>query len=115
MTKRDPRTPRRLPLRVEKRPAQDQWTDEELMTLDEAANLLWPDGPLTSNSLRTAVRNHELQIVKIAGKILTCKAALRRMSICRSPPAETDSAAPGGAAAGTVAEMQRRYLDRFKT
>lgn len=118
MTKRDPRIPRRLPLRVEKRPLPDQWDEDELLTLDEAAHLFWPDGPLTTTSLRTAVRNRGLDVARIAGKILTCKAAVRRMSTCPSlrPSPEATALAAGAAddQPGSIAEMRRRYLARFK-
>lgn len=113
MTKRDPRMPRALPPRVEKRPSPDQWSAVEIMTLDEAAHLMWPDGPLTVTSLRTAVRDHQLEVVRVAGKILTCKAALERMVACTSPASETPTAEAAPAPSGSIAEMQRRYLDRF--
>jgi hypothetical protein len=116
MTKRDPRIPRRLPLRVENRPSPDQWSDDELLTLDEAAHLFWPDGPLTTTSLRTAVRDRQLEVARIAGKILTCKAALRRMSACPSPETGTGTGRAGPAVdpPESIAEMQRRYLERFR-
>lgn len=113
MTKRDPRTPR-LPLRVENRPSPDQWSDDELLTLDEAAHLFWPNGPLTTTSLRTAVRDRQLDVARIAGKILTCKAALRRMSACPSHETGGDPAGPAVDPPGSIAEMQRRYLNRFR-
>ncbi|MET4149081.1 MULTISPECIES: hypothetical protein [unclassified Bradyrhizobium] len=113
MTKRDPRMPRALPPRVEKRPSPDQWSAVEIMTLDEAAHLMWPDGPLTVTSLRTAVRDRQLDIVRVAGKILTCRAALERMLACTSPPSDVPAAEPAPARSGSIAEMQRRYLDRF--
>lgn len=113
MTKRDPRMPRELPLRVEKRPSPDQWGRDELMTLEEAAHLLWPDGPLTATSLRTAVRDRQLDVVRIAGKILTCKAALERMSVCSLPSPDVPATDRAPDRSGSIAEMQRRYLDRF--
>jgi hypothetical protein len=50
--------------------------------LPEAAALMWPNGPLTVSSLRTAVRDGQLQVVVVAGKILTNRAALRKMGTC---------------------------------
>lgn len=44
---------------------------------------MWPDGFLSVASLRTAVRDGILEVAEIAGKVLTNKAALERMSICR--------------------------------
>jgi hypothetical protein len=71
------------PERVALRPEPDQWTDDELLTLPEAAALFWPMGPLTTTSLRTAVRDRVLDVAEIAGRLLTTKAAIRRMSECR--------------------------------
>lgn len=104
-----------LPRRIEKRPSPEQWGDDELLTLAEAAALLWPDGPLTTTSLRTAVRQGRLEVAEIAGKLLTTKAALQRMSICRrrAPPHGAGAADDPGPPT-TVAELQRRYLARFK-
>ncbi|WP_271627843.1 hypothetical protein [Bradyrhizobium sp. CCBAU 11445] len=53
------------------------------MTLQEAAALFWPSGLLTTTSLRTAVRDRVLDVAEIAGKLLTNKEAIERMSICR--------------------------------
>lgn len=78
---RAPKTIR--PLRVERRPDPREWADDELITLPEAAALFWPEGPLTTTSLRTAVRDRMLEVAEIAGKILTTKAAIGRMSSCR--------------------------------
>lgn len=74
---------RPLPPRIAERPSPADWHDDELLTLEEAAALMWPDGPLTSTSLRHAVREKILDVAEIAGKILTCRAALRRMSACK--------------------------------
>ena len=73
----------RIPERVKLRPDPDQWGSDELMTLQEAASLFWPRGPLTTTSLRTAVRDRTLDVAEIAGKLLTNKEAIVRMSICR--------------------------------
>ena len=77
-----------IPLRVVQRPDPQQWTDDELMNLPEAAALFWPDGPLTVASLRTAIRDEQLAVAVIAGKFLTTKAAITAMSACRigAPP-----------------------------
>jgi hypothetical protein len=103
----------RLPKRVGLRPAPDEWQDGELMTLDEAAALFWPLGPLTVTSLRTAVRDGVLDVAEIAGKLLTTKEAIRKMSICRprrgARPTETAGAPQ------SIAAMQERYLDRLKS
>jgi hypothetical protein len=70
---------RRLPQRVADRPRVEEWTDDELLTLPEAAALFWPDGPITTNTLRTAGRDGTLAITKVAGKFFTTPMAIRRM------------------------------------
>lgn len=83
--------PSDLPPRVAQRPDPAQWSGVELMTLEEAAKLFWPQGPLTTTSLRTAVRDGKLEIAEIAGKILTNKESIAKMSICavRAPAPDT--------------------------
>lgn len=71
-----------VPLRVAKRSSPDDWQDFEILSLPEAAALFFPDGPLTTTSLRTAVRDRQLEVAVIAGKFFTTKAAIRRMSTC---------------------------------
>lgn len=53
------------------------------MGLREAAALLWPRGPLTESSLRTAIVHRELAHVRIANRIYTTRAALAAMTECR--------------------------------
>src|ERR1700676_1896556 len=71
-----------IPPRVAKRRRPEDWKGDELLTLSEAAFLFWPEGPLTTTSLRTAVRDGMLDVVEIAGKLLTTPNAIRRMSAC---------------------------------
>lgn len=68
------------PRRVAARPDPNDWADDELMTFAEAAALLWPSGPLTASSLRTAYRAGELEVVMIARKLLVTKADLAAMT-----------------------------------
>jgi hypothetical protein len=75
------------PRRIAARPDPSQWGDDELLTFVEAANLLWPQGPLTASSLRTAYRAGDLEIVLIARKLLTTKKALEAMTKAASRPA----------------------------
>jgi hypothetical protein len=85
MKRRNAKAPKTIrPLRVERRPDPREWADDELMTLPEAAALFWPEGPLTTTSLRTAVRDRMLEVAEIAGKVLTTKAGRRRFH--RRPP-----------------------------
>jgi len=76
----------KLPRRVAARPEPAQWHDDELMTFVEAAALLWPTGPLTASSLRTAYRAGQLQVTVIARKLLVTKAAIRAMTAAASRP-----------------------------
>jgi len=72
-----------VPARVQARPDPHQWEMDEIMTLPEAADLFWPDGPLTTNSLRVAVRDGVLPVTVVAGKFLTTRRAVMSMSVCR--------------------------------
>lgn len=72
-----------MPPRVAARPAPEQWSEDELLSLPEAAALLWPAGPLSTKSLRTAERDGQLAVVVIAGKMLTTRRALAEMGRCR--------------------------------
>ncbi len=71
--------PPRVPPRVADRPKPEEWTDDELLTLPEAAALFWPAGPITTNTLRTAGRDGTLAITKVAGKFFTTPLAIRMM------------------------------------
>ena len=68
--------------RVRERPDPDSWGEDELVTLAEAAELYWPQGPLCTASLRTAARDGQLAIAAIAGKFMTTKRALKEMATC---------------------------------
>lgn len=68
------------PRRIAARSDPSQWDDDELLTLQEAAALLWPDGPLTASSLRTAYRAGDLEVTLIARKLLTTKRAIAQMT-----------------------------------
>ena len=57
------------PLRVATRPEPAQWGHDELFTFVEAGALLWPDGPLSASSMRTAYRTGALWVMLIARKI----------------------------------------------
>jgi hypothetical protein len=69
-----------IPRRVAARPNPCDWADDELMTFAEAAALMWPQGPLTASSLRTAYRAKELEVVMIARKLLVTKSGLAAMT-----------------------------------
>lgn len=69
--------------RVLARPSPELWDLDELMSLPEAVRLFWPDGPLTVNSLRVAIRDGTLPVAIVAGKHLTTRRAVLEMSACR--------------------------------
>jgi hypothetical protein len=78
---------RKTPERVARRPDPDEWSADELMALHEAVALLWPRGPLTVSSLRTAIARGELAFARIAGRIYTTRDALAAMAACRGTAA----------------------------
>jgi len=69
-----------IPRRIAARPDPKDWDDEELLTFSEAAALLWPQGPITASTLRTAYRAGQLTTVMLARKLMTTKAHLRAMT-----------------------------------
>jgi len=68
--------------RVLERTDPAQWSDDELMTLAEAARLFWPSGPLSEETLRPAVRDGRLPVSEIARKLFTTKRALSALHVC---------------------------------
>lgn len=68
--------------RIAARPDPSMWGDEEILTLGEAAALMWPDGPIVTSTLRTAARQGQLGIAVIAGKFFTNKRELTLMTRC---------------------------------
>lgn len=81
----------KIPRRVADRPDPALWGENELMNLGEAAALLWPRGPISERTLRTAVRDGRLPISRLAGKFFVTKAALATLSKCE--PVKTSAAA----------------------
>lgn len=75
-------TGKRLPPRIAARPDPDRWGLDEVLTYAEAAALLWPTGPLTARSLRTAADDGRLPVVKIARKVFTTRRAILEMTRC---------------------------------
>jgi hypothetical protein len=70
------------PRRVVTRPDPATWSCTELMSLAEAAALMWPEkgSPVTASTLRTAYRSGILEVVVIARKILVNKQGLAAMT-----------------------------------
>ena len=103
--------------RIAARPDPAQWGDDELLTLQEAVALFWPVGPLSVSSLRTAIKDGQLAYAEIAGKFLTTKSSIARMSKCSEKPIEAresphaeaavDAGRAAGAALRRIAEMKR--------
>ncbi|GAA0027242.1 MULTISPECIES: hypothetical protein [Bradyrhizobium] len=75
------------PRRVAARPDPKDWRDDELLTFSEAASLMWPDGPITSSTLRTAYRQGLLETTMLARKLMTTKRALAAMTEAARRPA----------------------------
>src|SRR5260370_22974627 len=73
------------PRRVAARSDPAQWRADELLTFAEAAALLWPDGPLTASTLRTAYRAGGLEVTVIARELLTTKRALAALAARAAP------------------------------
>lgn len=71
----------KIPHRALDRPSVEDWGREEPMTLSEAAFVFWPRGPLTTKSLRTAVRDGQLAVAIVAGKLFTCPRAIKEMLV----------------------------------
>jgi hypothetical protein len=104
-----------VPERVRQRPSPDQWSETELLTLAEAAALFWPTGPLTVTTLRTATRDGELGVARIAGKLFTSKSAIQRMSVCVprpqvAPPPRASGGSPPVGEDDLLARIQARRL-----
>lgn len=95
-----------IPQRIARRPNPSQWGLDELLTLEEAAALHWPQGqgqgqgPLTARSLRTAADAGALGTVLIARKKFTTRRQIAEMSRCertaaaRRPPATVGERCP---------------------
>jgi hypothetical protein len=92
-----------VPPRVALRSNPAQWADDELLTLVEAASLCWPAGPLTTTSLRNAIRRGQLAYVAIAGNSLR-----PRRPICREGLADLARIAPLAARARATRESMKR-------
>ncbi|WP_158809559.1 hypothetical protein [Beijerinckia sp. L45] len=65
--------------RVQAKPDPWTWALDELMTLREAAALFWPSGLLTEKTLRTAIRNGNLDHIEIARKFYVTRRIVEAM------------------------------------
>ncbi|MCJ2006262.1 hypothetical protein [Methylobacterium sp. J-092] len=110
---------RRVPPRVAARPRTEEWADDELLTLPEAAALFWPAGPITTNTLRTAERDGTLTVTKVAGKFFTTPMAIRRMGVDevgeKAGEPDRAEASPQAMFQLKLAEARRLGRDRKRT
>ncbi|MEH2524199.1 hypothetical protein V1288_002108 [Bradyrhizobium sp. AZCC 2176] len=79
--------------RVEARPTPESWDMDELMTLKEAVDLHWPQGPITVATLRTAIRDGQLAVCAIAGKFFLTRRLLLGLSTGRVLPRSREARA----------------------
>jgi len=101
----------KIPERIARRPDARQWSSDELLTLHEAVALLWPTGPVTVSSLRTAIRHGDLGHARIAGKIFTTPAALAELAACvKRQPDKPAAAAPAGRQPDALADYLAALL-----
>lgn len=75
------------PRRIAARPDPKDWAEDELLTFSEAAALLWPDGPITASTLRTAYRQGLLEVTLLARKLMTTKRCVQAMTEAARRPA----------------------------
>ncbi|KQP32818.1 hypothetical protein ASF25_17525 [Methylobacterium sp. Leaf100] len=96
----------------------EEWADDELLTLPEAAALFWPAGPITTNTLRTAERDGTLTVTKVAGKFFTTPMAIRRMGVdevgSREKEPDRTEASPQALFQMKLAEAKRLGRDRSR-
>jgi hypothetical protein len=94
--------------RIEARPDPLSWDMDELMTLTEAVELHWPDGPLTVPTLRTAIRDGQLAVCEIAGKFFLTRRLLLGLSAGRvlAPSREARAGVPRRGGGMTEAEAR---------
>lgn len=89
--------------RVARRPTPEEWGEDELITLPETAALYWPDGPITTSTLRNAARKGKLRVVELAGKHFTNRTAVEEMCRSATPLVPADP----------TAEMKRDLLNEL--
>lgn len=100
-----------LPPRVAARPDPAQWRPDEFLTLGEAAILFWPDGPIRAASLRTAQRDGQLAVARVAGKVLTTRGAVEDMirgALLAEPRAPRRKVEPGAPKRDPDAEIRAK-------
>lgn len=76
--------------RLQVRPQLQDWKDDELITLIEAAALFFPAGPMSANGLRIAHRRGELAATSICGRLFTTPRDVKALTHTKT------AAVPGG-------------------
>jgi hypothetical protein len=99
-----------IPRRIAANSDPAAYSDSHLFTLAEAAALLFPDGPLTASSLRTAYKQRKLEVIIVARKVLVTKVQVAQMienARRTGPPKGGSEEAPeGGSGSGTAKQRQ---------
>jgi hypothetical protein len=90
------------PRRVVVRPDPTTWSDTELMSLAEAAALLFPEGLLTTSSLRSAYRAGQLEVIFVARKCLVNKVLVAKMIENARRKGPPKGSPEGGSGSGTA-------------
>ena len=96
--------------RVETRPDPRSWEMDELMTLKEAVELHWPDGPLTVPTLRTAIRDGRLAVCEVAGKFFVTRRLLLGLSVGQVINPARELKTPEPQRAGRMSEAEARAI-----
>jgi hypothetical protein len=79
--------------RVRERPDPRAWGMDELLTITEAVELHWPNGPITAATIRTAIRQGQLAVCRIAGKFFLTRRCLLALSEGRIIDAKSGASA----------------------
>ena len=92
--------------RLRLRPLAADWESDELVTLAEAAALLFPRGPVTAASLRIAHHRGVLPTVDVSGRLHTTLAAVRHATSLRLRASEP----AGGGSVPQLSDEVRRVI-----
>lgn len=93
--------------RLRLRPHAADWEGDELVTLAEAAALLFPNGPVTTASLRIAHHRGALATVDVSGRLHTTLSAVRHAT---SPRLRTVGSAENCGSVPQLSDELRRRL-----
>ena len=110
--------PRNPLVRCHARPAPNDWDDDEPMTLVEAVEVFFADGPLTVSSLRSEIANGRLATAKVAGRYYVTPANLKalfepRILLCpESQKAPAFTFARPGPTGGQMPSMSSEMVEQ---